>query len=81
MLYYFHLGFTAALILIVYIGAIAILFLFIIMMIPIREQPHLEEQSLRVIGAVCTTMFVYLGGGLLMLRTASEWVTAHASDA
>jgi len=34
----FKLGFISALIVIVYIGAIAILFLFIIMMIPIRDE-------------------------------------------
>jgi NADH:ubiquinone oxidoreductase subunit 6 (subunit J) len=49
-LYYFKLGFTASLIIIVYIGAIAILFLFVIMMIPIKERAQFKASYSRMLG-------------------------------
>jgi NADH-quinone oxidoreductase subunit J len=44
---HFKLGFTTALIIIVYIGAIAILFLFIVMLIPVKERPQFGHRLKR----------------------------------
>jgi NADH-quinone oxidoreductase subunit J len=65
---HFKLGFTAALIIIVYIGAIAILFLFIIMLIPVKERPQFGHDLKRLACQFMTAFVTYVGGGTLLYR-------------
>lgn len=65
LLYNFSLGFTCSLIIIVYIGAIAVLFLFIIMMVPIKERPSFTNDFARIILQAGVFLAAYVGGCLM----------------
>jgi NADH-quinone oxidoreductase subunit J len=80
LLYHFKLGFTASLIIIVYIGAIAILFLFIIMMIPIKERAQFKATWQRTVGQFVAVFTIYIGGGLLLLRHIIDRAVASTSE-
>lgn len=62
LFYHFSLGFTCSLVIIVYIGAIAILFLFIIMMVPIKERPAIQGGVIRWVTQTGLFLAAYLGG-------------------
>lgn len=68
LLHYFKLGFTPALIIVVYIGAIAVLFIFIIMLIPIKERVVLARGWKRSFGQFVAFLTVYLGAGCLLAK-------------
>jgi NADH-quinone oxidoreductase subunit J len=81
LLYHFKLGFTASLIIIVYIGAIAILFLFIIMMVPIKERAQFKASWKRTAAQFTALFTMYVGGGLLLLRHVIDRAVAASSEA
>jgi NADH-quinone oxidoreductase subunit J len=81
LLYHFKLGFTASLIIIVYIGAIAILFLFIIMMVPIKERAQFKATWKRTVAQFTALFVMYVGGGLLLLRHVIDRAIAASSEA
>lgn len=60
--YHFSLGFTCSLIIIVYIGAIAILFLFIIMMVPIKDRSPMKGGWWSGLSQALAFVTVYVGG-------------------
>ncbi len=80
LLYHFKLGFTATLIIIVYIGAIAILFLFIIMMIPVKERAQFQASWQRSVAQFVAIFTIYIGGGLLMMRNVVDNAVATSSE-
>jgi NADH:ubiquinone oxidoreductase subunit 6 (subunit J) len=80
LLYHFKLGFTASLIIIVYIGAIAILFLFIIMMIPIKERAQFKATWQRTAMQFAAVFTIYVGGGLLMLRHVIDRAVSNTAE-
>lgn len=80
LLYHFKLGFTASLIIIVYIGAIAILFLFIIRMVPIKERAQFKNSWKRVTAQSVAIFTLYVGGGLLLLKNVIERAVASSSE-
>ncbi len=80
LLYHFKLGFTAALIIIVYIGAIAILFVFIIMMVPIKERAQLKVTWQRTVGQFVAAFTIYVGGSLLLLRHIIDRAVASTAE-
>jgi NADH-quinone oxidoreductase subunit J len=80
ILYHFKLGFTATLLIIVYIGAIAILFLFIIMMIPVKERAQFKASRQRTAGQFAAIFMIYIGGGLLILRHVIDRAVASTSE-
>lgn len=74
--YHFSLGFTCSLVIIVYIGAIAILFRFIIMMVPIKERQPNKGSAVRWLIQTVTLISVYLAGCWMFF---SHLVSAEAS--
>ena len=80
LFHYFKLGFTCSLIIIVYIGAIAILFLFIIMMIPVKDRPMFQPSLARTFGQFGILLVGYLAGGWLIFNNTVERVVTDASD-
>lgn len=66
LLYNLSLGFTCSLIIIVYIGAIAILFLFIVMMIPMQTRPQKETTTLGYVVQAFTVSLVYVGANVIL---------------
>lgn len=67
VLYTSALGFTCSLIIIVYIGAIAVLFLFIVMMVPIQARSGQPTGLLGYITQVVVLYAAYVGSCYLLL--------------
>lgn len=67
LLHHFSLGFTCSLIIIVYIGAIAVLFLFIIMMVPIKERPSFMNDLPRLLAQTGLFITAYLASCWMLL--------------
>lgn len=77
--YNYKLGFTCSLIIIIYIGAIAILSLFIIMMIPLNEKFKISYGATSTIGQFIVLFLAYVGGGYLLIEHLVENVTNNNS--
>lgn len=67
--YQFSLGFTCSLIIIVYIGAIAVRFRFITMIIPIKERTTFEENFPRLIGQGIVFLTSYIGSSMVYFKS------------
>jgi NADH:ubiquinone oxidoreductase subunit 6 (subunit J) len=78
--HHFKLGFSTALIIIVYVGAIAILFLFIVMLIPIKELAHFGVSVKRVVGQFVAVASIYLGGGYLIAKNVLDSAVNQNSE-
>lgn len=64
ILFLFNLEFFALIFLIIYVGAIAVLFLFIVMMIQIKEQPQSSilnyKKELAVYAIICLVLYIII---------------------
>lgn len=63
----YNLGFTCSIILMIYIGAIVILFLFIIIIIPVKEQYRFKNSLKTRLLQVTLAVFIYFSIGNLLL--------------
>lgn len=76
----FSLGFTCSLIIIVYIGAIAVLFLFIIMMVPIKERTSFSNDLIRFGSQIVVFLTAYLGGCWALLSHSVQTELSKLGD-
>ena len=61
MFYYFNLNFICSIIIIIYIGAIAVLFLFIIMLIPLKERIKVKNTFINYMFQIFLFLAIYSG--------------------
>jgi len=80
LLHTFSLGFTCSLIIIVYIGAIAIRFLFIVMMIPIQARPSQNSGLLIYSIQAFSLMSAYVGGCFLLTKHLVSDLTSQLGE-
>jgi len=74
-----HADFLAAVQVIVYAGAIVVLFLFVIMFLGVDRNEDIESEPLRGQRPLALLMIVIVAGGVVALLVSSHWVTgAHS---
>lgn len=79
MFHFFKLGFTCSLLIIVYIGAIAVLFLFIVMMVPVRDRAVFKPTLLRYVGITFLVLSIW-GTGVAFVQQNLEKNGVSASS-
>jgi len=73
--------FLAAVQVIVYAGAIVVLFLFVIMFLGVDRQENIEAEPLRGQRPLAFVLILIAMGGILALAATSQWVTGASSVA